>query len=65
MPSNNQKIVRMEILTNAIMSGTQKEITLMGVKFILPAIPLNITGEKKRLAYAEEQARKLLLVFND
>lgn len=64
MPSNNQKIVRMEILTNAIISGTQKEITLMGTTFILPVIPVSITGEKRRLKYAEEKAKKLLDVLN-
>lgn len=54
----------MEILTNAIMSGTQKEITLMGVTFTLPVIPFTIIGEKKRLKYAEEKAKKLLEVLN-
>lgn len=64
MPSNNHKIVKMEILTNAIMSGNQKEVIFMGVKFILPVIPLSITGDKKRLAYAEKRAKELLEVLN-
>lgn len=54
----------MEILTNAIISGTQKEITFMGATFILPIIPASITGEKKRLQYAEDKARKLLITLN-
>ena len=62
--SNNLKFTRMEILTNAIISGTQKEITFMGATFILPIIPINITGEKKRLQYAEDKARKLLITLN-
>lgn len=54
----------MEILTNAIISGTQKEITFMGATFNLPVIPKSITGEKKRLKYAKEEAKKLIEILN-
>ncbi len=54
----------METLVNAIVSGTQTNITFMGATFTVPIIPKGLDSEKKRLRFAEEEARKLIEILN-
>ena len=54
----------MEILVNAIVSGTERYIVFMGAEVLVPTIPNSITGDKKRTAYAEKEAEKLIKILN-
>ncbi len=55
----------METLVNAIVSGTQTNITFMGATFPVPVVPQKIRyDEKKKLKFAEEEAEKLIKILN-
>lgn len=53
-----------EIIKNAIVSGTQSKMTLMGVTFNVPVIPKNLYDEKKRVKFAEVEAEKMIKILN-
>jgi hypothetical protein len=54
----------METLVNAIVSGTQTNITFMGATFSVPVVPQKIKyDEKKKIEFAVKEAKKLIEIL--